>query len=152
MIWECVCGQTGTRVYHTAMTLLCPLCNSSFSPREDFNLGFYFDESGKKRKVKFVDLDESYLNPREKQVLDTIKIIQPCSNKDIKEYLKLEDKSIQDACQITGRTNALRYDFNIPFIIPFSREKEQGQPIKWIVNPQLNKDFDVEREIEAKVR
>jgi hypothetical protein len=53
---------------------------------------------------------------------------------------------------VTGRTNALRYDFNIPFIIPFSREKEQGQPIRWIINPQLNKSFDVEREIEAKVR
>jgi hypothetical protein len=123
------------------------LCNQGFFPKEDFNLGFYFDDSGKKRRMRFVDLDEGFLNPREKQVLDAIKVCQPCSNKDIKAYL-----NFSDVCMVTGRTNALRYDFNIPFIIPFSREKEQGQPIRWIINPQLNKSFDVEREIEAKVR
>jgi hypothetical protein len=146
MFWLCGCGRSGTKSFSIATSLLCPLCNQGFKPKEDFNLGFYFDDSGKKRKVKFIDLDESYLNPREKQVLDVIKSFQPVSNKDIKNYLNFED-----VCMVTGRTNALRYDFNIPFIIPFSREKEVGQPIKWIINPQLNKSFDVEREIEAKV-
>ena len=146
MVWVCDCGRSGTKSYHVAVTLCCPLCNSGFRAREDFNLGFYFDDNGKKRRVKFVDLDEEFLNPREKQVLDAIRVCQPCSNKEVKAYL-----GFPDVCMVTGRTNALRYDFNIPFIIPFSREREQGNPIKWIINPLLNKSFDVERELEKKV-
>ena len=146
MFWVCGCGCSGTKSFHSAITLLCPLCSQGFKPVEDSCLGFYFDDSGKKRRVRFVDLDEGFLNPREKQVLDAVKVCQPCSNKDIKLYGNFED-----ACQVTGRTNALRYDFNVPFIIPFCRDKGVGQPIRWIINPQLNKSFDVEREIEAKV-
>lgn len=146
MVWVCDCGLSGTKSFHVATTLSCPLCNSGFKPLEDFNLGFYFDESGKKRRVRFVDLDEGYLSPREKLVLEAIKICQPCSNKDIKAYL-----GFSDVCMVTGRTNALRYDFNIPFIIVFSREHEVGMPIRWIINPQLNKNFDVDRELEVKL-
>ena len=64
------------------------------------------------------------LQRREKQVLDVIKQIQPCSNRDIAKFLGWEINSI------TGRTNGL---CSKGVVIEFDKQVQNGRKvIRWV--------------------
>lgn len=144
MIWECSCGQSATKVYELALKFVCPLCAGRLEVKEELSLAFW------NKHDSFKDLSEDFLVGKRRNILNAIRDIQPCSDRDISIYLGIPIN------QVTGRRNELA-NCSIPFIIPFG-DKVDGDTKKrvttWIPNVQVmnNNIVDVEREIEAKVR
>jgi hypothetical protein len=92
----------------------------------------------------FIDLDEEYLNPKRKAVLNAIKDIQPCSDRMVSIYLNTPIN------RVTARRNELSA-CSIPFVIAMDKALDRNtnrMVTLWVINKVL----DVEREIEAKVR
>lgn len=139
MVYECDCGQTGTLNFYLAVIkkLCCPLCCSELKIKNEFSLSFWV------KHQSFKDLDEDFLHPKRKAVLDAIKICQPCSDRDLSVFLN------QPINRITPRRNELA-NCSIPFIVAIDKKLDSETKrfvTLWGVNKDLN---DVERFLEVK--
>ena len=138
MIWECVCGLSGTSKYFFVKNnYSCPICNSVLMPKEGFSLSFWA------KHESFKDLSEDFLNPKRKVVLDAIKIKQLCSDRDVSVFLGIPIN------QVTGRRFVLA-NCGIPLVVPFSKVFDDVTK-RWVTAWVVNKGFDVERTLERGV-
>ena len=141
MIWECLCGQSKTeRYFFVKKGYRCHVCNGLLVPKEQVSLSFFL------KHESFKDLSEDFLVGKRRSILQAIKDIQPCSDRDISLYLNLPIN------QVTGRRFELA-NCGIPFIVSFGDKIDvdtKKRVTLWKVNSNLEKCFDVEREIEVK--
>lgn len=137
MVWVCDCGLTATNKFEVFNKLkLCGLCGGSMKVSYTLPLSFYT------KHASFIDLDEDYLNPKRKAVLNAIRTIQPCSDRMISVYLN------QPINRVTARRNELS-SCSIPFVIAMDKvlDKDTNRLVTYWV---INKIVDVEREIEVR--
>ena len=137
MVWVCDCGLFATNKFELANKTLCQMCGSNLKALNDLPLSFW------SKHASFIDLDEDYLNPKRKAILTAIRTIQPCSDRMISVYLG------EPINRVTARRNELS-SCSIPFVIALDKvlDKDTNRLVTFWV---INKVFDVERELEAKV-
>ena len=140
MVYVCGCGQVATNSYHLAVIkkVVCPVCASNLSLFSELPMSFWV------KHQSFIDLSEDFLSVKRKQILDAIKINQPCSDRDLAVYLGW------DRCMVTGRRFELA-NCSIPFIVPMGDKIDDTTKKRvtlWTINKYLD---DVERIVERKV-
>ena len=136
MVWVCDCGLFATNKFELSQKTLCQVCGSALKVMSELPLSFW------SKHASFLDLDEDYLNPKRKAVLNAIKDIQPCSDRMISIYLN------QPINRITARRNELSA-CSIPFVIAIDKQLDKDtnrQVTLWIINKVL----DVDRELEVR--
>lgn len=104
VFFVCDCGANATRFKDVASVRLCIVCGSSFKECDSLPLSFF------NRRKSFFELSSEDLCVQESKVLDAIKVLQPCSDREVACYLNIERSSVN------GRRNRLM-NASIPFII-----------------------------------
>lgn len=134
----CDCGNLKKKCLEPFKELVCPKCGSKLSERLQLSLSMFV-------KVRnYRDLEDDGLDFQTKRVYDAFKVLEPCSDQQVADYLKIKRSSVN------GRRNNLVKDFSVPLIVPHSKglDKETKRPVTlW----KVNKVKDVEKELEVKL-
>lgn len=123
VFFVCDCGFFATTKVDLANARLCVVCGSSLKEYSMLPLSFFT------KHKSFVELDEDALVGRRKQVLEAIKILQPCTDRDIKKFTGLEIN------QVTPRRFELA-NASFPLIKPFGSridETSKKEVTLWVV-------------------